>query len=1307
VKRQVIAIVAGIGILLFLTGAVAVEVVSQFYIEPRTVSSVGEIYEHYLGARESLPPLPMTKSPLELIADMESGDYSFLNDQWYINQSGSALYVAEGSTLAKTLKLPLEIMAIEDITRGEITLFSREKNGQWKGLALFEAPPVLDEFDPYWKTLSDAEKEMELLIRFGAARVRWSAVLKPEADALGDLILQRDAAAATALLLEESGAAAMMSVPAGHANDIWVSTGSASNGLDLAVYCPAGVSNIEIYACDDLISNVWIVAAENLIATNNLIDWPCSATDNNAFFRAGNGGLDTDGDQLCDARELLVTKTSITNEDSDNDAMSDGWEVANGLNPLIADDQIADSDHDMLPNVYEWFYGLNPNGADSDLAPRLRVDPANTSASNTYASIETALNASVPYSIIEVAAGLYREQNVIFPAHPVLLMSENWGTNRCVKINSTGFSAFMLSDGQDNRTIIRGLNVNLQGSSARQFGFYLGRGSAPFVGAAPFFDGVKVQLGEGAWSAGFYGFGSTDEPIRFNNCIVRGIEAGNVLSGIYLVDAPDVQVVNCSFLNFNTSTNLSAGILLGASSGNIGRAASQISARIDNCFWDETFASNNNYAVVHASGAACRYQTGISCSVVPDSSRLLDVDNEAFVTEASGTALQDGLILSGSPCINAAGAALLSWYDFHGQPRDGTPDIGADELGVITTNDTDFDGLDDYSEAFAYQTFIFDYDSDGDGVGDGDEIHCGTDPKSETNYCVSIMGTVDDQTGLNATIRASYALGSSTWNATNSVVVINGQFSYFHQEINSAKPVIVQVLIDLDGDNVFDAGIDPFYTKALTVAGHDSGISFTLFDNDDDHIADATEVGCGTDPNNKGHYCVTLQGTVTNQSTLTGTVYAAAVLMDETMPPTPREMSQNEIGRAVVRQVAVTNDTFLLEHTVVDQRYSHQGWTLWLEVYQDASGDASLDYFEPMTQTVVSVTSHTLTFDLELPMSNYDGDYDKIPDWWEAQNGLCYTNEADAFADPDGDWIDNLWEYRLELDPQVYNTNNYAFADAMRAVDSRIEGIEPFNAIKIYTTQNHSAGIYERNTNCWAADIDLTCCSPWNSYASYKRAGTLVSPRHALFVNHINYGLSFWVPENNTLRFVDSTNGVYTAIIDEVHHLVTTNADITIAVLHDDVPTNRFHCAKILPGNFTNYLGHLNIHIPGLCLDQEEKALVHNLDKNILAKTYGIEFGTDCSFTIPVCGPRTNYYDLNEDLGIGKAGLRSGDSGNPGFVILNDEPILLTLWVRAGGGSGSAITTFKDDINDVLNLTGYSLTEVDLSGYDVIPGKLR
>ena len=77
------------------------------------------------------------------------------------------------------------------------------------------------------------------------------------------------------------------------------------------------------------------------------------------------GGYDTDGDCLIDSDEINIYLTDPNDSDTDDDLMPDGWEVSNGLNPLV-DDSSDDPDTDNLSNLEEYTYSTDPNDLDSD-----------------------------------------------------------------------------------------------------------------------------------------------------------------------------------------------------------------------------------------------------------------------------------------------------------------------------------------------------------------------------------------------------------------------------------------------------------------------------------------------------------------------------------------------------------------------------------------------------------------------------------------------------------------------------------------------------------------------------------------------------------------------------------------------------------------------------------------------------------------------------------------------------------------------------------------------------------------------------
>jgi hypothetical protein len=247
--------------------------------------------------------------------------------------------------------------------------------------------------------------------------------------------------------------------------------------------------------------------------------------------------------------------------------------------------------------------------------------------------------------------------------------------------------------------------------------------------------------------------------------------------------------------------------------------------------------------------------------------------------------------------------------------------------------------------------------------------------------------------------------------------------------------------------------------------------------------------------------------------------------------------------------------------------------------------------------------------------------------------------------------------------------------DASAAVDDRIAvgGVEK----NIFSTQDHATPNYIRNANCWAADLDLTCISPWNSYSSYLRAGTLISPRHIIYANH------FSIPNGTTIRFVDSENYVVTRTL--ISSLRVGATDLRVGVLDVDVTECTF--AKILPGDdWADYIPNNGYKIPALVLDQEEKALVDEV-------MYITGINNATGFKIPADATRKLFYES----------IIGGDSGNPSFLIINNQLVILTVWHYGLAGSGDSIVYNKSGIESAMTSLGggyTTLTEIDLSSFN-------
>ena len=110
-------------------------------------------------------------------------------------------------------------------------------------------------------------------------------------------------------------------------------------------------------------TEVWSCKAAGYLALDNDGDLVIATFDGRLM--AITVDADTDMDQLADGAEIYTYGTDPDNEDSDGDGIPDGWEVLNGLNPLV-DDANADEDADGLNNLSEFGISTDPQNSDSD-----------------------------------------------------------------------------------------------------------------------------------------------------------------------------------------------------------------------------------------------------------------------------------------------------------------------------------------------------------------------------------------------------------------------------------------------------------------------------------------------------------------------------------------------------------------------------------------------------------------------------------------------------------------------------------------------------------------------------------------------------------------------------------------------------------------------------------------------------------------------------------------------------------------------------------------------------------------------------
>jgi hypothetical protein len=263
-------------------------------------------------------------------------------------------------------------------------------------------------------------------------------------------------------------------------------------------------------------------------------------------------------------------------------------------------------------------------------------------------------------------------------------------------------------------------------------------------------------------------------------------------------------------------------------------------------------------------------------------------------------------------------------------------------------------------------------------------------------------------------------------------------------------------------------------------------------------------------------------------------------------------------------------------------------------------------------------------------------------------------------------------------------------ANAVSQIDTRLAGKTAAQALPIFSIQDHAAGVYVRNTGGWAADINLTCCSPWNSYEGAKRAGTAITPRHILLAAH------YEPAEGTVFRFITADNQVITrTMVKKRRHpaFVPNFPDLTVGVLDSALPASITPC-KVLPASWATYLpgipdsgmGPAATRVPVIVLDQEEKALVADWTQS---NTQTIIKQP------PVDATRLAFYETTI----------IGDSGNPVFIVINGVVYLLTVLTTPDSGTFlvpqiAAVNSLIAAADAAAGIsTGYTLTQFDPSGF--------
>ena len=250
---------------------------------------------------------------------------------------------------------------------------------------------------------------------------------------------------------------------------------------------------------------------------------------------------------------------------------------------------------------------------------------------------------------------------------------------------------------------------------------------------------------------------------------------------------------------------------------------------------------------------------------------------------------------------------------------------------------------------------------------------------------------------------------------------------------------------------------------------------------------------------------------------------------------------------------------------------------------------------------------------------------------------------------------------------------------ATNSIAERIAGVDPAVCLSRFVDYPPSKGklgfprcLFEDpfppNPKFWLKGVDLSCASPWNDSCGTLRAGTLISKRHIVFAKHF----ALW--KGVRILFTDNVVGVCPCYVGASKAIPGT--DIQVAALDSEVTPN-IRPAKILPEDYAKWIGD-GKGLPIVTFNQREQVF--------LSECRGITSNGVAN----VASTNGAWKALGGKIVV-------GDSGNPAYLLIDNEPILLYCLYSGGAGHGPAIHRYRREIQKAMDelCPGYKLQVFD------------
>ena len=242
---------------------------------------------------------------------------------------------------------------------------------------------------------------------------------------------------------------------------------------------------------------------------------------------------------------------------------------------------------------------------------------------------------------------------------------------------------------------------------------------------------------------------------------------------------------------------------------------------------------------------------------------------------------------------------------------------------------------------------------------------------------------------------------------------------------------------------------------------------------------------------------------------------------------------------------------------------------------------------------------------------------------------------------------------------------------------------------RLFSGFTQSTFSWVRNPASWVSVFNWTGVSAGINGLGGVGGGTLITRRHVLFAHHVPY------PDRPfDIFFVNADSRTFTYKVTNIQQVG--DSDISIGTLDRDADASLF-VYKILPDNWTQFIANKTESFNRMGVSFTNQMFV----LPVLYTNYDRRVATGDVVNVRMGTATVNIPAFENARAFGEA-LRVGDSGNPIFVPVGNELVLLGAWWQNASAPGEVglfpwLLSYREAVEKII---GQKLQVIDTSGLD-------